>query len=873
MDTPIILRARGTVGKSFLESTSLPSDVDGSGDGSNQIDDNTLQHLNISPVRQIPLDDNGNPIMSATTTPELIRQLDANQTLDMFYKQLPVTDVTNDLFGSSIDSLSHRIRSYFKASNKSIVDHINADYNLNQPQQQPEPRRITFKDPIQEVKSITPASPIVLDETTFSTFEQQSDSRISFSDIPSYENESTLKEIDQRDEIVSSPVEMHPSLFDPYELLQQADQILQQIQSVKDGERVSFNETLSDGSSRSIVDGSSMFAKSNSVETVKSFESIQSPKESNNTFLKSSKTISPKLSQNSFQECPVNVRQNISPKSVNTEASKTTSSKLNFIARESNINISPKTINSNIPSTSKQMSTSDLLEDLANDSEDTEYLPMEDLNAKYANMTEVFKKQIESLKANHLQAKQQASTFTRNSQPYHSTTEQDNLEDFITDSDTNQVSGSVVLDSTAGDFLTQLYTLQREVARLEKEFRQSRKERKKKERNKGSEDRDGRTTKRGRSAREEDGWTDDARNYHTQCQHRHGDRHQQQHGKQHRAKELYCQHLQLGRQLNRIQSDPLLATGGGHCRCGHNKHKMAIDDTEDDHLFYHLQHLDLNNGADNELHRNYICNYEDLMDYDRRRPRRPEYQPYKPSPSPTKIIDRSVQTSIIIDNPAPSPVVTTKVCNTPEMLQERRSPVSWFVTVGEEVPIFAKRAGPSYFAETSNRYLDSAQSNNRHSSSSGSSLHDAFHRSCRRFERQSQLRLERIKINTHLRIATADQRRREIEKVSQASQKKETLNNSRRSNKAATSKQQTRQSRPRPLSPATRPVLTHREMRERTERIYRKLPEVKAKIVDTQREDEARTRRMMAEVFKQKLKEAAVRGRVNFPITKLAINT
>lgn len=63
-------------------------------------------------------------------------------------------------------------------------------------------------------------------------------------------------------------------------------------------------------------------------------------------------------------------------------------------------------------------------------------------------------------------------------------------------------------------------------------------------------------------------------------------------------------------------------------------------------------------------------------------------------------------------------------------------------------------------------------------------------------------------------------------------------------------------------------TFTHREMREQTERVYQKLPEVVDTKTRLRREQQYRTNRLMAQLYNKALQEKALRGCVNFAINK-----
>ena len=65
-----------------------------------------------------------------------------------------------------------------------------------------------------------------------------------------------------------------------------------------------------------------------------------------------------------------------------------------------------------------------------------------------------------------------------------------------------------------------------------------------------------------------------------------------------------------------------------------------------------------------------------------------------------------------------------------------------------------------------------------------------------------------------------------------------------------------------------RRVFTHKEMRNQTERIYTKLPEVKEKEQEKELQDFKKTHQIMKTVFTKRVKQQTLRGKVDFPITQ-----
>lgn len=202
----------------------------------------------------------------------------------------------------------------------------------------------------------------------------------------------------------------------------------------------------------------------------------------------------------------------------------------------------------------------------------------------------------------------------------------------------------------------------------------------------------------------------------------------------------------------------------------------------------------------------------------------------------TNVIDKSVQTSQIIND-------NVNKSNKNEVTDGKLNAISWYLNFDCD-----------YLNENQQYRIEP----------NGTNLPDLFERKCKAFKERSLIRTIRIKDNAKLRIETANQRKDEIVQVfllQKMCQKDQKDNKTKRKTNIA-----------RPLSPITRRVFTHREMRMQTEKIYQKLPEVKARVNNGKREDEAKRRRMMADIFKQKLKNNAVRGKLNWPITSQAIS-
>lgn len=165
-------------------------------------------------------------------------------------------------------------------------------------------------------------------------------------------------------------------------------------------------------------------------------------------------------------------------------------------------------------------------------------------------------------------------------------------------------------------------------------------------------------------------------------------------------------------------------------------------------------------------------------------------------------------------------------------------------------------------------------------------LQEAFARNCNKFKVRSEMRARRIKDNVQLRTKTASTRQEEIiqiymqeKRISSAKQDDDSRlqqtnghNTYGKHNKGKQFRAGDQENQlPRPLPLTSRRVVPEKEMRGRTQKVYQKLPEYKAKLATAKREEEARRRRMMLNIFKQRLKENAIQGRLNWPITGQAI--
>ncbi|KAK2716537.1 uncharacterized protein LOC136039416 isoform X2 [Artemia franciscana] len=58
-------------------------------------------------------------------------------------------------------------------------------------------------------------------------------------------------------------------------------------------------------------------------------------------------------------------------------------------------------------------------------------------------------------------------------------------------------------------------------------------------------------------------------------------------------------------------------------------------------------------------------------------------------------------------------------------------------------------------------------------------------------------------------------------------------------------------------------MFTHKEMREQTEKMFRRLPEAQKRALEKAREDAARANRLMVQLYQKRLQERALKGRIN----------
>ena len=174
--------------------------------------------------------------------------------------------------------------------------------------------------------------------------------------------------------------------------------------------------------------------------------------------------------------------------------------------------------------------------------------------------------------------------------------------------------------------------------------------------------------------------------------------------------------------------------------------------------------------------------------------------------------------------------------------ENKKEPLSWFVP----------------FNKYSNRFSSITKPKVQYESYQPQSLQEAFRINCSIISRRSQLRTKYINLLTEHRKRTAEHR---LVAAAKAYQNQRELGRQLQlpAMKSSVVYQQKR-------------IFTHKEMREQTEKIYIRLPEVVAEREKKKREEKERVHRLMAEVYKYTLKNYALKGKINWPITQRCLN-
>lgn len=169
-----------------------------------------------------------------------------------------------------------------------------------------------------------------------------------------------------------------------------------------------------------------------------------------------------------------------------------------------------------------------------------------------------------------------------------------------------------------------------------------------------------------------------------------------------------------------------------------------------------------------------------------------------------------------------------------------RRPIAWVVPVGLNTPYLGGKQQAALPKEKSHE--DARQEE---------SLQAAFAAHCRRLIERSEARQTRVAILAE---------RRQKQRLAPLQVQLQGRN----------------RQQPRPSGnlgkASTKKTFTHKEMREQTERVYQKLPEVIDSKTRLHREQQYRTNRLMAQLYNKAIQEQALIGCVNFPINKPSTN-
>lgn len=169
-----------------------------------------------------------------------------------------------------------------------------------------------------------------------------------------------------------------------------------------------------------------------------------------------------------------------------------------------------------------------------------------------------------------------------------------------------------------------------------------------------------------------------------------------------------------------------------------------------------------------------------------------------------------------------------------QRLVEKRSPITWVVPI-ESPRSQAPPARATFFSEKSQE----------------TSLKRAFETKCRDVYERLENRASRISAKSLIRRRTAEIRQQRA--IHEYSLVRDIENHDRRSRYQVQS-----------LEP--RKILSEKEMKHRSARIYSSLPEVESRKKQQQKENEARKHRMISQNFSKKLKNQALKGQVSLPI-------
>ena len=189
------------------------------------------------------------------------------------------------------------------------------------------------------------------------------------------------------------------------------------------------------------------------------------------------------------------------------------------------------------------------------------------------------------------------------------------------------------------------------------------------------------------------------------------------------------------------------------------------------------------------------------------------------------------------------------------LVRENKEPISWFIPIDKKTQnknisrIY--KSGQNYGMKTKCTEQMSAIS-------SPVPLQEAFNRHCIDMRINSQIRVNRINTIADLRKRTADERL--IEMAKQFLRQQESA----------------KVIRAKVIQPVFKSTIkrffTHEEMRAQTEKVYKTLPEVKAMRERNKQKEREKNQRLLSQIYKYKLKDNALKGRLTWKITQSCLN-
>jgi hypothetical protein len=183
---------------------------------------------------------------------------------------------------------------------------------------------------------------------------------------------------------------------------------------------------------------------------------------------------------------------------------------------------------------------------------------------------------------------------------------------------------------------------------------------------------------------------------------------------------------------------------------------------------------------------------------------------------------------------------------------EEKQPISWFI------PINSCRKNNKYMNSISGVRRRQYSKDYIKQTSTPLTLQEAFNRNCNYMRTQSEFRIHCINAIADMRKRTAEERLKELTKSYLIQKQNDKL-------------MKTNYTQP-VFRTTIRRVFTHQEMRAQTEKIYANLPEVRALREKKKKEEKERSQRLMAQIYKYRLKDNALKGKVSWKITQSCLS-